>query len=282
MAKIWKYYDYAYKTYRPIASCQGKILSDALLYNSFSQSPCQKQFLSLIKKIKNAIGPWNTVWGVKFEKGKMSWELYFYDHGRRNPNITVTRLLKIIRPDLKTPVFKGIDIERQPYFMFSMNLSEDVFKNREFEGVRLYTRGRWKTAQGNSYYWNRDGCVLENLYNTYKIPAETVEWAHTLKHSFVFAPYLVEFLKSDLVRQLMVCGKISMACKRDKEGIYFSRVNIEQLLFFLKYFSYPDYVTGFISSQKQKLDHLLFDVAFDCALGPKGIVFGKSSYHGGF
>lgn len=277
--KSWKYYDYAYQAYTPIASCRGKLSSDVLLYNSFSQSPCKKAFLSLVKKIKTKIGSWNTVWGAKLEKGVMTWELYFYDHGIKNPRMTATNVLKVMWPYFKSSAFSKDGIERQPYFMFSLDLSDDIFQSRLIEGVHLYMSGRLGVFQGNSYHWNRDGCILENHYDFYKMPAEAKAFVHKIRQSFVLAPKSASFLKNDLVSRLMDCGTVCVANKRNREGVYFSRVNIEQLVFFLKWFSYPDHIVDFVSSQKRKLDHMLYDVAFDCAPGPEGIVFGKSSYY---
>jgi hypothetical protein len=80
----------------------------------------------------------------------------------------------------------------------------------------------------------------------------------------------------------MPCQVLFIAYKKNKDGIYFSRVKVDQLLCFLEYFSYPGYIVNFIRTHKEQLDHLLYDVAFDCAIGPKGLIFGKSSYYGVF
>ena len=277
--RTWKYYDYCHNSYTPIISPRGKLSSEVLLENSFLPSVHQKTFLSIIKKIRDAIGPWNTVCGVKLDRSTITWELYFYNNRRMDPRKTVTNIVKILRSYFEIPVFKNAGIETQPYFMFSVDLSDGIFRSKQIDSVHLYMEGRSGVSQGNSYYWGYDGMCFENHYDFYLMPQEAKQFIYKIKQSAILAKDSVSFLKHGLVRQLMLCHKICVAHKKDKDGIYFSRVNIGQLLCFLEYFSYPNHIVDFIRTHQEKLDHLLYDVAFDCTLGPKGFVFGKSSYY---
>lgn len=279
MKKIWKYYDYCHKPYMPVTSPRGRLSSDVLLQNSLLQSPCRKPFELIIKKIRDAIGPWNTVWGVKLDRNTVIWELYFYNRRIKDPRMTIASVLKVLRSHFKIPAFVDIDIESQPYFMFSVDLSDDIFRSQQIDGVHLYTGGRSGIFQGNSYYWGYDGMLFENHYDFFHMPREMAQFIDKVKQSVFLAKDNVSFLAHDLVRQLMPCHTICVAHKKNKDGIYFSRVNVDQLLYFLENFSYPAHITDFCRSHKEKLDHLLYDVAFDCTLGPKGPIFSKSSYY---
>ncbi|MDP2653392.1 MAG: hypothetical protein Q8Q08_05105 [Candidatus Omnitrophota bacterium] len=282
MKKIWKYYDYCHNPYMPIDSPRGRLSSDSLLYNSLLHSACQKAFRSIIKKIRDAIGSWNTVWGVKWGCNALTWELYFYNHRVRNPRKTAPNLLKVLRSYFHVPPFVEIDIKHQPYFMFSVDLSDDIFGFKQIDGVHLYTEGRPGISQGNSYYWGHDGMYFENHYDFFRMPKETESFVHKVGHSLVLGKNRGSVLGHSLVRQLMPCYTICVAHKKNNDGIYFSRVNVDQLLYFLEHFSYPAHIVDFVRSRKEKLDHLLYDVAFDCALGPQGPVFSKSSYYSVF
>ena len=282
MKKSWEYYDYCHNSYVPVISPHGKLSSNVLLENSLMQSVNQKFFLSIIKRIKTAVGPWNTVWGIKLDGKNIEWELYFYNYGRKDPRLTATRILKVLRSFFKIPVFADIGIESQPYFTFSVDLPEGVLKTKQMGGVHLYTEGRDQVSQGNSYYWGSEGLSFENHYDFFRMPQEARLFVHKVKQSIFLAKDSTAFLKHDLVKRLCPCHKICVAHKKNKEGLYFSRVNVGQLLYFLEFFAYPQPIVNFVKTNEKRLDHLLYDVAFDCTLGPQGIVFGKSSYYNVF
>ena len=237
---------------------------------------------SLKKEIRDQISPWNTVWGAKLENGALHWELYFYNHGIKESHRTVTSLLKVLRAYFEVPAFIDIDVENQPYFMFSVDFSDRIFKSNKIDHVNLYIQGRLGTSQANSYYWGEGGTRFENHFEFFRQPKERRQMIHKIKDSIFLVKGPISFLKLDLVRHLMPCYQICVGQKSNKDGIYFSRINVHQLLYFLEYFSYPDHIVGFVKSHSERLDHLLYDVAFDLTFGPKGFAFGKSSYYGVF
>jgi hypothetical protein len=196
--------------------------------------------------------------------------------------MTVTNILKVLSPYFKIPAFMTSRIDAQPYFVFSIDFNDDVFRARSIGSVHLYIQENREVHQGNSCHWGHDGMYGENGYVFFQIPQEKKQFINEVKHSSIWGPESEFFLKHEVVRHLMPCYKICVAHKKGKDGIYFSRVNVDQLLYFLKYFSYPDHIVDFVGSHKGKLDHLLYAVAFDCSLGSKGLEFGKSSYYGVF
>jgi hypothetical protein len=222
------------------------------------------------------------VWGVKLENSTLTWELYFYNQRVMDPRMTVEGLLKLLHSYFKIPAFVEIGIERQPYRMFSIDLSDDIFRSKQINNVHLYMQGRPGIYEGNSYYWGYDGMHFENHIEFFRMPQEVGQFIRKIKHSVFLTKDSVSFLKHDLIRELMPCHRICFAHKRNKDCIYFSRVNVDQLLYFLEHFSYPNHMADFIRSHKEKLDHLLYDVAVECTLGTKGFVFCKSSYYGVF
>lgn len=282
MKKTQTYYDYCLELYEPIADVEGKFSSDALLENSLEKNDYQKEYLSLTQKVRNQVGLWNTVWGTKLESGTLYWELYFYNHGTKEPQNTVTSLLDVFRAYFEVDEFLDIDVENQPYFMFSIDLNDEIFKSKRINGVNLYMQGRKGIFQGNSYYWGREGVQFENHYDFYLARKEAEQFIDKLKQSVVFGKHTVSFLKNELVRKLLPCHRICVANKKNSDGVYFSRVNVYQLIPFLEYFSYPAHIVNFVRSNAERLDHLLYDVAFDVTFGPKGFAFGKSSYYGVF
>ena len=64
--------------------------------------------------------------------------------------------------------------------------------------------------------------------------------------------------------------------------VYFSGVNVRQLLWFLERFSYPRPTVAFVETNRANLDHLLFDVGFDYRMEGNSLAVLKSGYYGVF
>ena len=75
---------------------------------------------------------------------------------------------------------------------------------------------------------------------------------------------------------------IVIANKQHNDSVYFSRIDVDQLIFFLRRMQYPDQICNFVEAQRAKLDHLLFDVGFDYRLEAGKLVILKSGYYGVF
>ncbi len=89
-------------------------------------------------------------------------------------------------------------------------------------------------------------------------------------------------LDSVLWPELRQCKTIVVANKRTHDGIYFSRVNVEQLRFVLRKMAYPQPLIDFVDSHHHQLDHLLYDVGFDYRMEDGVLRILKSAYYGVF
>ncbi len=73
-----------------------------------------------------------------------------------------------------------------------------------------------------------------------------------------------------------------MANKHANDTIYFSGVNVDQLLHFLTRLDYPEPIIQFVRSSRSKLDHLLFDVGFDYTTQGNRVDLIRSGFYGVF
>jgi hypothetical protein len=64
--------------------------------------------------------------------------------------------------------------------------------------------------------------------------------------------------------------------------VYFSGVDVNQLQWFLERFSYPRPIVEFVATNRDNLDHLLFDVGVDYRMEEDALVVFKSGYYGVF
>jgi hypothetical protein len=82
--------------------------------------------------------------------------------------------------------------------------------------------------------------------------------------------------------ELRDCSVIVIANKQANDAVYFSRINVDQLVFFLKRMGYPRGLVSFVEENRSKLDHLLYDVGFDYRMAGEDLVILKSGYYGIF
>jgi hypothetical protein len=78
------------------------------------------------------------------------------------------------------------------------------------------------------------------------------------------------------------CKVIVVANKQGNDAVYFSRINVDQLIFFLKRMNYPGELISFIEKNRSKLDHLQYDVGYDYKMDGKDLMILKSGYYGVF
>lgn len=72
------------------------------------------------------------------------------------------------------------------------------------------------------------------------------------------------------------------AKKEWNDAVYFSRINVDQLIFFMRRMGHPRELVSFVEQNRSKLDHLLYDAGFDYRMEGKDLRILKSGYYGIF
>lgn len=274
-----EFFNYCHQKYLPNALINNKLRSNNLLINSFDFGKCSQDFYRLIEVIKEKVGINNTVWGIKKIDNNLSWEFYFYNHGKKDPRINISNLLYITRP------FFALDIEvdeKMPYFMFSMEITHDLFIKKILDGLDVYTGYTNNDRNmGFNYFLDKSGKKLKNHYTFYDAGKDVREIMSNIKGS-IFVDFHKIRLNELLLPELVDCKTICIAKKPENDCIYYSGININQFLFFLEKFDYPENLVSFIRKYKSKLDHLQYDVGFDYRFRENKLEIIKSGYYGTF
>ena len=272
--------NYCLWTYPPPALPEDKFRSVNLLFHSFEHAALNPDAFAVVEAIRDAIGPFQTVFGVKLIDGKLAWEFYFYDYARRRRNVSIGRVLKAISPWMPTSVAPN---ENLPYFMFSLDLSDAYVSGRvPLDVVHMYVGNPGSTVSSGIAYAVRDNTtVLENFYFFFDAPSQLADVAKKVASSAVFDASALP-IETIIVPELSKCRTICVANKQSHDCIYFSGVNIEQLIWFLEHLRYPIAIVTFVKRYKGMLDHLLFDVGFDYKTHEGGLRILKSGYYGVF
>ena len=251
-----------------------------LLWQSFDCAGVDERACEIVDAIREAIGPFRTVFGVKLLAGRLAWEFYFYDYRRRQREVSISRVLEAIRPLVRCEVQAN---ENLPYFMFSLDLDAELAAGRrDLDVVHMYVGNPGSAvSSGIAYALGAGGATLENFYFFFDAAQQLDEAARKICTSAYFDDTRLP-LDAVLVPELRACKTICVANKQTHDCVYFSGVDVRQLLFFLERLDYPAQIVSFVRANLASLDHLMFDVGFDYRMHGDRIEVLKSGYYGVF
>ena len=274
------YYNYCHWPYEPPAFGTGKLRPDVLLFKAVSAMPHADWLTKTLQAIQRGLGEFRCVYGVKRIDRHWALEIYIYDYERQGRTVSVERLEQATNGLLKFPV--TVD-SRLPYFMFSFDLTEQAaLQNGALSCVHIYIGNPGsQVSSGIAYEFSAHGRQLENFYFFFDAQKQQKDIVDKLECSALCDTWRISL--DDLYRpELRECQTICLANKRTSDTIYFSGVNIDQLLFFLKWQQYPDDYVRFVEERHHKLDHLLYDVGVDYRANDGEIQFVKNGFYGVF
>lgn len=275
-----RFYDFCLWEYAPAAAPAGKLRSASLLFQSFCSAGLDDRVFELVTAIRQSFGSCRTVWGVKRIGDELRWEFYFYDYRRAARERSITRFVDLAQPVVACQLPIN---EQLPYFMFSVDIDERLARgSRGLDEVHLYIGNTGSTvSSGICYSLTETMTRLENFYFFFDAKTQIKEIVSKLSCSAYFAPAQTP-LEEILWPELRDCSLIVAANKQNNDAVYFSRINVDQLIFFLKRMGYPVAITGFIEAHRGELDHLLYDVGFDYHTQGNDLIVLKSGYYGYF
>lgn len=272
--------DFMLWEYTPIAPLESKLRTASMLFHSFDVAGIDERIFELVKAIRGGFGVLNTVWGVKKLGNDIAWEFYFYDYRRRERKRSITKLLDIVRPfaDCDVPVNENL-----PYFMFSIDIDERlVSRSRDLDEIHMYIGNTGSTvSSGICYSLKKAGARLENFYFFFDPKVQMKEIVGKASCSAYFDDTRTG-IDQILWPELRDCNVIILANKQNNDSVYFSRINVDQLVFFLKRLGYPSELCRFVEEHRPDLDHQLYDVGFDYRIEDNNVVILKSGYYGLF
>jgi hypothetical protein len=136
-------------------------------------------------------------------------------------------------------------------------------------------------SSGIAYSVKKERTRLENFYYFFDAKRQMKEIVGKASCSAYLAAGQVD-MSQILWPELLDCSVIVVANKQRNDSVYFSRINVDQLIFFLERMGYPDEICRFVEVHRSELDHLLYDVGFDYRLEGDELVILKSGYYGTF
>ncbi len=274
------YFNYCHWAYDPPTSGVGKLRPSVLMYKAVAEMPQPEWIAETLRVIQQGVGNFRSVYGVKLIDGKWSLEIYIYDYERQDRIFSIERLESASRGRLTFPKPVAANI---PYFMFSFDLTErTAIQNGVLDSVHVYIGNPGSSvSSGIAYEFTHMGRQLENFYFFFDAKRHQQEIVEKLQCSVFSESW---HSSTDLLYrpELKNCHTICLANKRTADTIYFSGVDIDQLVFFLNWQQYPDDYIRFVTDNKFQLDHLLYDVGVDYRVINGQLQFVKHGFYGVF
>jgi len=233
----------------------------------------------IVEALQRGLGRDMVVWGAKSDGERLFWELYVYDPEKQEPNATVAGLKELLAPHLRiAPLVR----ESVPYMMVSFDIDEQTLDAGEVRELNLYLTGVDEHA-GRSYVVREGSMELANTYRFLR-PKLDVDSVLGLVESSTFVDYSdPRTLARVVIPELFACKRVCVAKKRKKDGVYYSGIDVDQLVFFLNRFAYPRELIELASLYADQLDHLYFDVGVDYEQDASGAIhYPKTSFYGTF
>lgn len=276
--------DFCLWDYEPPSTPAGKLRPVNLLNCSLRSAGISSRADEIIAALRARLGGMKTVWGIKQAGGTISWELYFYDYARRARARSMSRVLDIIRPWVECdPATRARINEACDYFMFSLDFDAgNLDRGDPIDEIQLYMGNVGSAvSSGICYALRPDAMRMKNFYFFFDARTQMPDIVGKITSS-VFLDLARFDLDAVLWPELRDCQTIVVANKPAHDGVYFSRITIDQLLVFLERMRYPQDQIAFARGHRDGFDHLLFDVGIDYRMENGKLEILKSAWYGVF
>jgi hypothetical protein len=273
-----RYADYCLWDYPPPEPPSGKLRCANLLWRAIDASGEGTHLRAACEALRQQLGPFRTVFGVKKIGDRLSFELYFYDYARLERDVSIPRVLDILAPFVTCPLKYS---ERRPYFMFSIDLDDKVASRQQpLEVINVYIGNPGSSvSSGICYELSSSGLRLANFYFFFNARREMSEIVAKMScsahHDLRGLP-----VSAILRPELLDCEVIVVANKKFHDGIYFSRLKIDPLIEFLQREGFPADLVNFTKVYRNGLDHMLYDVGIDYVVENGAVKVLKTAFYG--
>ena len=271
-----RYFDYCLQPYRPRRPPEGKLRADNLLLHTLELAGLRDAAWPALEALIEGLGRDMVVWGAKHDGERLFFELYVYDPQKEDPRATVSGLTELLAPYLR--ILPRVR-ETVPYMMVSFDLDAEILASGEVRELNLYLTGT-DAHEGRSYVVREDRRELANTYRFLR-PKPEIDTVLGLLRSSLFLDYEDPRVLAEVMPpELFACKRVCVAKKRLRDGVYYSGIDVDALLWFLERRGWPRSLVDFTRAHAAELDHLYFDVGLDFEMRGAEARATKTSFYG--
>ena len=172
--------------------------------------------------------------------------------------------------------------------MWSVDINDDYCKEINLYQLDFsrYLKNDFFFFGGSSYSYNGEDYEYQNNYYFWKDSLKNLD---LIKDKILSSPFLKDdvSIKNILIPEFLEWYEkdvnpmgIVTSNKKYCDSIYYMSLNVDMLLIFLNKFNYPINQIKFIESNRDKLNHLLYDVSINYKMNDGKLKILKSGYYG--
>jgi hypothetical protein len=243
--------------------------------------------------LRAELGPDRTVWGSKWDRGTLEWEVYFYrTFDYRGVALgRVARVLgSFITMDFDVSLAENVgqecsmfsfDIDHSLTRVTACNLyyTEAAMQRSGSEGERLDLLRSLCDANGSS----RTMIYRGRTFQSFIIKGDSLQYGNHYECTWNELSRVRAwkaknpFSRSDAsgLPEFPEAVALFLALKREAAGLYYSRVNVDSLVAFLERYEWPADFRRFVGDEARGLQHLRFDVGVDYLNTGRGLSTAK-------
>ncbi len=249
----------------------------ALLLLLAEAAGARAEWAEIVGHLQRGLGPYQTVWGLKWDGAALSTELYFYDYARRERRIGLAQA----RGALDAWLAPGVEVDPAlPYFMVSFELPWHPRARAPLAEVDVYVGNPGSTvSSGLCHRHTAQGIELRNLYCFFDRAREYDAFLDKLACSGVQRLGEAE-LGALAPAWLAQCRTVVAANKRAADGAYFSGLRADAAARFIAECGWPAALCDALREAAWRFAHLTLDVGFDFRFEGGALLRPKSSLYG--
>ena len=262
----------------PKTASEDAFRSAALLYHSFAVADLGPEMGKFCDALLYTWGRFKTVWGMKWSAAGPSWEFYFYDYARDHRRLGVSDFLCAVKGVLNCDLPSPDDV---PYFMFSVEVTPAHLRGAPLDQIDIYIGNPGSdVSSGICYGQTATGRHMRNFYFFFDGEKHKKDIVDKLTES-AYLPQNGLDLDQLIWPSMRSAQTIVVANKRERDSLYFSRINAVQLGDFLERLDFPHPLQDYLKQNQHRLNHHLYDVGWDYDIGPdQQIIPVKGSFYG--
>jgi hypothetical protein len=259
---------------RPSEPSVGALRQEAILFHIFGSDDRFAALSKRLRRVQEAAGRFNTVWGIKADGRSLSLELYFYDYDRQERRLSVDCIADAV-PELIAPNVRISD--QVPYFMWS--IEPDLTCNLPVDSVDVYCNGFGGTISGGiCFAVNQAGAELKNTYHFFDSHSDgdAILTALMSNPRFPGLDAFPAFLRPGMAHEQTYV----VAVKRNRDAVYLSQVPVSAAVVLLETCAIAEPLRKCLSSFETELGHHLFDVGVDYGIRNGAVQIEKVALYG--
>lgn len=256
--------DYILKEYEPRVDPVGRLQPVSLFRHELRTHGWLDRVWPVCEALREAVGPDNTVWALKYGADGIGVEFYLYNNRDNQPPGPLS-----IEPSARALSHLGrfpqLCEERLPYFMWSFEVTPEGLDEGRFGAIRLYLSSGEEGRQpsGFSLRLENGTSTLENHYSFYRPENELADATRRIARSIRSGrPRAWRGLIPD---DLVDCYTICYAVKPQRDGIYFARISSAQLARFSRTV-HKTQIASILDAHAHDFEHCVWDLGYDFAM----------------